>query len=351
MSEPKQTQAIEKAQPGVSLLATIARNYDMEPKSLNAAIRQVIFPPQDRKGNAPTDAQVLVYLSVCHHNGLDPFSGMCWPFPMRDGGFKPVTSIDGWLFIQNNDPQFDGYDYDEKLQDNGEPIYGEIKIFRKDRSKPTVHREYFKEAYRDTEPWKKQPHRMLENRTTVQGIRRAFGVKGMMDAEEAERGEEVNITAQSIEMERTTAEKTTDLKNRLSNAGKASTASIPDPPIQPVIPITPEPAQALVSNEPPPNVPVQEQAPIPSSDSLFESMPARNPDEIITGEESAAFIDTMRAKAGDNDALKKEVNFEYKQVLQRFGYTKASEIKIKDYPAMLKWAQELDLTKFAGPTK
>ncbi|EJN6394922.1 recombinase RecT, partial [Salmonella enterica] len=61
------------------------------------------------------------------------------------------------------------------------------KIYRKDRSHPTVVTEYMDECKRNTQPWQSHPTRMLRHKTLIQCARLAFGFAGIFDQDEAER--------------------------------------------------------------------------------------------------------------------------------------------------------------------
>jgi hypothetical protein len=61
------------------------------------------------------------------------------------------------------------------------------RIYRKDRSHPTVVTEYLTECRRDTGPWKSHPRRMLRHKAMIQAARLAFGYGGIYDQDEAER--------------------------------------------------------------------------------------------------------------------------------------------------------------------
>jgi hypothetical protein len=69
---------------------------------------------------------------------------------------------------------------------DGRPFSCTVTIHRKDRKYPTQHTELLSECYRNTDPWNKQPHRMLGHRAVIQCARIAFGFAGA-DPEEAER--------------------------------------------------------------------------------------------------------------------------------------------------------------------
>lgn len=310
--------AVVTEKPKLSLAATLAAEYGMEATPFLAAVRQVVFPTQDRKGNAPTDSHVIAYLSVCQQYGLNPFIGHVWPFPQRDGGFKPVASVDGWIHIMNNNPNFDGCEYKEILDEKGNLIAGEMTIYRKDRKIPSIHREWLSEVQRDTEPWKMK-HRMLENRVTCQAVRRAFGV-GVPDQDDAERAEEINITSQSTVMERKTLDKTEVLKEKIK-AKKETKEKAPEPEQAPA---------------PPPEEPLPFDNDIPD---LPPPPPAYDPESLLSELDRSKIISVLMGKKGD----RQEVQKQFRAHIFSYGYTNTKEIKYKDFSDILAWSEALTI--------
>ncbi|WP_308463985.1 recombinase RecT [Acinetobacter ursingii] len=124
--------------------------------------------PVEVTGNQPVG---LVWLSPdCKH-----FS------KAKGGGITPVVGIDGWARIINDNPVCDGIQFE---QDDESCT---CKIYRKDRSHPTVVTEYLSECQGTSEPWKKYPKRMLRHKALIQCARVAFGFSGIYDEDEARR--------------------------------------------------------------------------------------------------------------------------------------------------------------------
>ena len=133
------------------------------------------------KGASVTDDQMTALMIVANQYGLNPWTRELYAFPDK-GGIVPVVGVDGWARIINNNPQFDGMDFeqdDEKCT---------CRIYRKDRSHPTSITEYFYECRRDNaQPWKTHPKRMMRHKAMIQCARIAFGFGGIYDQDEAER--------------------------------------------------------------------------------------------------------------------------------------------------------------------
>ncbi|HDR1050755.1 phage recombination protein Bet [Pasteurella multocida] len=133
------------------------------------------------KGNV-SDSQMTALLIVANQYGLNPWTKEIYAFPDRQNGIVPIVGVDGWARIINDNPAFDGMEFDiddEKCT---------CRIYRKDRSRPTEVTEYMSECYRDiTGPWKTHPKRMLRHKAMIQCARLAFGFTGIFDKDEAER--------------------------------------------------------------------------------------------------------------------------------------------------------------------
>jgi hypothetical protein len=131
---------------------------------------------------------MMALLVVANEYGLNPFLKEIYAFPTKGGGIAPMVSIDGWIRIVNNRPEFKSvtfaYPPDETAPDD---YYVEVTMERHDRSAPLVVREYYRECVRDTEPWKSHPRRMTRHKAYIQCARLTFGYGGIYDPDEAER--------------------------------------------------------------------------------------------------------------------------------------------------------------------
>lgn len=167
---------ITTAQPKASALALMAGRFSVDPTKLLDTLKNTVF-----KG--ASNDELLALVVVSNEYGLNPLTKEIYAFPAKGGGIVPVVSIDGWLRMMNDHPQFDGLDY-EWEHDGDKLIACTAVIHRKDRSKPVRVTEYLSECKRGTEPWKME-HRMLRHKATIQGARVAFGFSGLSDEDEA----------------------------------------------------------------------------------------------------------------------------------------------------------------------
>jgi len=152
-----------------------------------------------------TDAQMAALLIVSNQYNLNPWTKEIYAFPDKKNGIIPVVGVDGWSRIINSHPQYDGMDFEvsETMVQMPEakskaPEWVECRIYRKDRTHPTVIREYLDECYREPfkkqgsdwvnlGPWQTHPKRFLRHKAMIQCSRVAFGFVGIYDQDEAER--------------------------------------------------------------------------------------------------------------------------------------------------------------------
>jgi len=168
-----------------SLIGAMAAAYSMEPKVFADTIRATCLP-----ANASNE-EFAAFLMVAKEHGLNPITREIYAFPKKGGGIQPIVGIDGWMNLINSHPQCDGVEFDDIKDDKGKLAAITCRIYRKDRSRPTMVTEYMDECRRPTEPWQKWPARMLRHKAAIQCARYAFGFAGIIDPEEAERSPEV----------------------------------------------------------------------------------------------------------------------------------------------------------------
>ena len=159
-----------------ALTASLAKKLDMgDGRDLIETLKSTAF-----KGQV-SDAQMTALMVVSNQYGLNPWTKEIYAFPDKSNGIVPVVGVDGWARIINSHPQFDGIEFDQ----NDDQCT--CRIYRKDRSHPTVVTEYMAECMRNTGPWKSHPRRMLRHKAMIQCARIAFGYGGIYDQDEAER--------------------------------------------------------------------------------------------------------------------------------------------------------------------
>lgn len=160
----------------VTLSNKLAARFGMEQDAeLVTTLKQTAF-----KSREPvSDAQLTALMVIANEYGLNPFTKEIYAYPDQHKGIVPVVGVDGWIRIVNEHPQFDGIEFDTQ------PDAVTARIYRKDRSRPTVVTEYLEECRRNTDPWKNMPRRMLRHKALMQCARVAFGF-ALYDDEEGQ---------------------------------------------------------------------------------------------------------------------------------------------------------------------
>lgn len=173
---------IDKNRQPRSVLVAMSSRYGMEPAAFEATLRNTVVPANVSK------EQFAAFLLVAREHNLNPITKEIYAFPARGGGIQPIVSIDGWMRLINSHPDFDGLEFVDVTDGEGQLAAITARIWRKDRNRPTEITEYMAECRRDTEVWKKWPARMLRHKAAIQCARYAFGFAGIADPDEYERG-------------------------------------------------------------------------------------------------------------------------------------------------------------------
>ncbi|NGZ68935.1 phage recombination protein Bet [Vibrio aestuarianus subsp. cardii] len=180
----------------------MAAKYGVDPKKFWETLKSTAF--KQRNGDAPTDEQMMALLVVANEYNLNPFTREIYAFPdSQSKGIIPVVGVDGWSRIINSHSQYDGMEFrfsETTIEVKGllKPVFEwiECAMYRKDRSRPTIIREYMDEIYREPfekngytvkGPWQTHPRRMGRHKVIIQTARVALGYTGIYDEDEAER--------------------------------------------------------------------------------------------------------------------------------------------------------------------
>jgi len=93
------------------------------------------------------------------------------------GRWQVFITVNGWAKLINAHPAFCGIEFSEASElDQGVPIWMGCAIYRTDRVKPIVVKEYFSEMKTEHAAWQQMPRRMLRHRAMQQCARLAFGI-------------------------------------------------------------------------------------------------------------------------------------------------------------------------------
>ena len=95
----------------------------------------------------------------------------------EEGRWQVFITVNGWAKLINAHPAFCGIEFSEASElEEGVPIWMGCTIYRTDRIKPIVIREYFAEMKTEHAAWQQMPRRMLRHRAMQQCARLAFGI-------------------------------------------------------------------------------------------------------------------------------------------------------------------------------
>jgi phage recombination protein Bet len=200
----------------LSLVAKFADKYGVEQDKLLTILKATAFKLPQKSGDAVAEVsneQMAALLIVADQYGLNPFTKEIYAYPDKGKGIVPIVGVDGWARIMNEHPQFDGveFKYSDKVTNIDEDAklcseWIEAIVWRRDRTRPTVIREYLDECYRPAfegegrngkykiaGPWQSHTRRMLRHKALIQGVRIAFGFAGLYEEDEAERLAEARI--------------------------------------------------------------------------------------------------------------------------------------------------------------
>lgn len=172
-----------------SLMATMAARFNVPEDEMLSTLKATAF-----KGQV-SDAQMTALLIVANQYGLNPWTKEIYAYPDNNNGIVPVVGIDGWARIINENPNFDGVEFEYGPQENNHHVWIDCIMYRKDRSRPTRIREFFSEVNRNKGPWQSHPNRMHRHKSLIQCGRVGFGFVGIYDEDEAERIIEVQGTS------------------------------------------------------------------------------------------------------------------------------------------------------------
>jgi phage recombination protein Bet len=319
----------------------------MAGEAFKKIMRESYFPKR-QDGKLATDAEMMYFLSLCKSYNLDPFTGEIYAFIAQGGGIKPIVSVDGWCRVANEHKQFDGMEFSEVNDDKGNIVSMTIKVYRKDRQHPTVVTEYFKECFRETEPWKKWPRRMLRHKTLRQGFRYAFGFASQYDEDYYEMipvGEGATQEAIADRIANHTAAKAEGLKEKIKNAQEAKSKSEPAPAQKTEAPKSADapvvhPSEATQTQGEAASRKKAEPSPAPQPEGPDPEAPIgdKSPEQDVLIGFLLGGLD--RRKAPRELAMAAQAAVKAQMVNLGYADPRTQSIKHKDYSAMLKWADD-----------
>lgn len=184
-------------------LQIMAERLNLSPDQLKGTLKNTILKNIKKEGGGTreaTDSEFIAFIMVANAYKLNPMLNEIYAFPNKSGGIIPIIPTDGWTRLITTHPNYKNHTYeyseDEVDMKGAQPCpeWIEITIEKKDGSVFKL-REYIRECFRDTGPWKSHTSRMLRHKTKIQGGRDCFGFGGIYDVDEGERIIEAEFTA------------------------------------------------------------------------------------------------------------------------------------------------------------
>jgi len=191
MSQPAQVHQHPQTPQQQTPFQMMAQRLSVDPDTVQNLMTQTLMKAKGGQQQVSHE-ELMVFMSIANEYRLNPLAKEIYAFNNR-GAIQPIVSIDGWLKIINSHPQFDGMEFDDRLDNQGSLMAITCRIYRKDRSRATEVTEYLSECAGNSEPWKKWPVRMLRHKATIQCARYAFGLSGIIDEDEADRYRSTNV--------------------------------------------------------------------------------------------------------------------------------------------------------------
>lgn len=267
--------AKERANATQNLINKMAAARCIDPGKFLDVILRTVMPE-----NA-TMEHVAALLLVADKYGLDPLVKEVCAFKTKGGGVAIQVSIDGWCKIVNRQPTCDGWDFEDKLDDNGKMISCTVKFYRKDRSHPSCVTEYMDECIGQTVsqsgatmPWGKWGKRLLRHKTFSQGARYTFSISDILDPDEIDRYHEQGLIEAGPMNLPVGIPEAEPLALADSNGGVTLDVAFVSSPVYQPVPVQVEAPAAPVQAEAIPIPPPPDQAPMrePGDDS-YELVP------------------------------------------------------------------------------
>lgn len=187
---PKEPEPQMQARTFSRLIQEVAEYWGVDPNRVMDLGRSFIKCKQDVQVPA---SRVVEFLMICREHRLNPATREIYgfySFNNRTGWtLQTGVEIDGWLKLANQHPNYDGFEQDFEFAVNprGERIARAVscttRVYRKDRSRPTVVKLFMDEWCEDTPVWGKKPNWQLGVKGIKHGLRCAFGFAGIGDAD------------------------------------------------------------------------------------------------------------------------------------------------------------------------
>lgn len=247
--------AVSAPPKGKLLIDIFSQRYGIQSDMMLATLRGTAFKVKATEAQA-TNEELAALLAVAYEYHLNPFIREIYCYRAKSGALVPIVGFDGWIRLVQRQPSFDGEEftsgYDESPDKRGEArgFFYECKMFRKDRSRPTIVREYHNENWRDTDPWNQMPNRMTRMRSYIQCARVCFGFGGIYDEDEGERIRDAMAIEGTATVIPNTKPVTMAPRAKIAHAPAETTrANFTETPQEQPRPTDPPPAEAVADKD------------------------------------------------------------------------------------------------------
>lgn len=129
-----------------SIVRDAASILGVDPGKLCDLLRNVW---KTSKGSPPlTDAEMFKGLSLIARYELDPIAKEVYVTRDGKGRLLTIIGIDGWIKVLNRTEHYDGFEWDDEVNEKQEVVAVNVRIYSKERSRPTTYRGLMREYQR-----------------------------------------------------------------------------------------------------------------------------------------------------------------------------------------------------------
>lgn len=197
-NENKESENVSKTLLGANDKGRVTYNVNGEEVNLSFNIVRLYLT---RGQGKVTDSELIMFITLCKSNGLNPFNGDCYLIKYDDRTpASMVTARDAFMRRAEGAPVYDGFQSGVIIIRNNQVVENEgsfflpndqlvggwAKVFRADRKFPTVQKVRLSEYNTGKSNWASKPGTMIQKVAEAQAFRRAFpmNLNGMYIAEE-----------------------------------------------------------------------------------------------------------------------------------------------------------------------
>jgi len=166
-----------------SMLVSLSERWGVESEKLIPITKATIFKADAGK---VSDAELTAFLMVCARYNLNPFLRQIHAFyDDRRKAVVPIVGVDGWVDLVGREKRYEGMEFQEHSDANtGKLLAYTCRLYISGMRVPLEVTERLTECFRDTDPWRRMPHRMLRHKSLIQAARYGFGFSGIYDEDE-----------------------------------------------------------------------------------------------------------------------------------------------------------------------